>query len=231
MSYNRSLYDPCEAKLRVKESMNVGKYKYNTPVICGNCFQYNPRIIDQKTGVSMNSGVEWRFYAGPVDVESELMNLNKPASRCPDRKYKPNMNGVTCNNQGHPAGQGVVTGCKNSNSPLRKSWTRGQDNNLVDFKKCYFPTEDTRLSNPASNLRGTGINRFAPLCLDPQKNVLFPGSMQVPTRLVVKDNHRPCVPTPAVNSMIPAPKPQPCSKTASVCGAYTSPMYQYDVCG
>ena len=141
------------------------------------------------------------------------------------------MNGVTCNNQGYQAGQGVVTGCKNSNSPLRKSWTRGQDNNLVDFKKCYFPTEDTRLSNPASNLRGTGINRFAPLCLDPQKNVLFPGSMQVPTRLVVKDNHRPCVPTPAVNSMIPAPKPQPCSKTASVCGAYTSPMYQYDVCG
>ena len=72
MSYNRTLYDPCEASLKVKESMGVGKYSLNTPVVCGNCFQGNPRIIDQKTGVSMNSGVEWRFYAGPVDVESEF---------------------------------------------------------------------------------------------------------------------------------------------------------------
>ena len=29
----------------------------------------------QKTGVSMNSGVQWRFYGGPVDVESDLLNM------------------------------------------------------------------------------------------------------------------------------------------------------------
>ena len=80
MSYNRTLYDPCEAKLIVEESMNVGKYAYNTPIICGNCFQYNPRVIDQKSCVSMNSGVEWRFYSGPVDLESELRNIINPAS-------------------------------------------------------------------------------------------------------------------------------------------------------
>ena len=231
MSYNRTLYDPCEASLKVKESMNVGKYSLNTPIVCGNCFQGNPRIIDQKTGVSMNSGVEWRFYAGPVDVESELRNINKPASRCPSHKYNPSCEGASCNNQGHPCGQGVVVGCKNQNDPLRKPWTRAQDNNLVDFPKCYFPTEDTRLSNPATNLRGTGINRFDPLCIDPQAQVLFPGSYQIPTRIIVKDNHRPCVPTPAVNSMIPPPKKQPCPETVKVCGVFTSPLYQYDVCG
>ena len=58
----------------------------------------------------MNSGVEWRFYSGPVDVESELRNINKPASRCPSRKYNPTMNGVSCPNQGQPAGQGVGWG-------------------------------------------------------------------------------------------------------------------------
>jgi len=139
MSYNRTLYDPCEASLKVKESMDVGKYSLNTPVVCGNCFQGNPRIIDQKTGVSMNSGVEWRFYAGPVDVESELRNINKPASRCPSHKYNPSCEGATCSNQGHPCGQGVVVGCKNQNDPLRKPWTRAQDNNLVDFPKMLFP--------------------------------------------------------------------------------------------
>ena len=50
-----------------------------------------------------------------------------------------------------------------------KTMDKRSRHNLVDFPKCYFLTEDTRLSNPASNLRGTGINRFNPLCLDPQK--------------------------------------------------------------
>jgi hypothetical protein len=231
MSYNRTLYDPCEANLKIKESMNVGNYSLNTPIICGNCFQENPRIIDQKTGVSMNSGVEWRFYAGPVDIESDLKNINKQYSKCPSNKYNPSSNDVTCNNQGYPSGQGVVIGCKNKKTPLKKPWSRGQDNNLVDFPKCFFPTEDTRLSNPPTNLRGTGINRFNPLCLDPQAQVLFPVNSHISTRIVVKDNHRPCIPKPDVNSMKPPISKPPCQQTTNVCGAYTAPMYQYDVCG
>lgn len=231
MSFNRLLYDKCEQQKLNKESMGPGNYQTNTPVICSNCFQDNPRIMNQRTGVSLNTGVDWRFYAGPIDVDSELKNINRAATRCPQKKYMPQTDGCYCPDQGEPAGGGVTTGCENKNSPLKKSWTRCGDNNLVDFPRCYFPTEDTRLSNPACNLRGTGINRFAPLCLNPQNQIAFPGDYQVPTRLVVKDNHRPCVPTPAINSMIPAPRKQPCPETTKVCGAFTSPMYQYDVCG
>ena len=112
--------------------------------------------------------------------------------------------------------------------------TQGQmcgDQNLINFPTCHFSVEDSRLSNPPCTLRGTGWNRFQPLCLDPQDQVLFPGDYQVPTRLVVKDNHRPCVPTPAVNNMLPQQRRLPCLKTDSTCASYTSPSYQYDVCG
>lgn len=231
MSFNRTKYDTCEISRGTSESRGPGNYMVNTPVICGNCLQTNPRIIAQKTGVSLNSGVDWRFNYGPVDVESELRNINKPVSRCPERKYNPNLNGCSSGNMGHPAGQGVVVGATNSKNPLRKNWTRCGDNNLVDFPQCHLDTEDTRLSNPPATLRGTGINRFNPLCIDPQKNVLFPGEYQIPTRIVVKDNHRPCVPTPNVNSLIPPKRRQPCPQTTKVCGAYTDAMYQYDVCG
>ena len=132
-----------------------------------------------------------------------------------------------CNNQGQPGGQGVVAGCNN----IRKPGGREGDDSLIDYPTCHFDVEDTRLNNPPNTLRGTGWNRFQPLCLDPQEQVIFPGEYQIPTRLVVKDNHRPCVPTPAVNNMIPKPHKLPCPTTQPVCGSFTGPMYQYDVCG
>ena len=230
MSFNRLLYDPCEQKKNLKEAEAPGLYSLNTPVICGNCLEDNPRIIMQKTGVSMNSGVDWRFYDGPIDVDSDLKNINRPATKCPKVKFNPECNGCETTS-GQPCGQGVTNETSNSNNKLRDSWKKCGDNNLVDFPRCYFPTEDTRLSNPACNLRGTGINRFVPLCLDPQSQVEFPGDYQVPTRIIVKDNHRPCVPTPGVNSMIPPPRKQPCPETRKTCANYTGPMYQYDVCG
>lgn len=227
MSFTRSKYDSCETNKETVESRGPGNYMMNTPVICGNCLQTNPRIIAQKTGVSLNNAPQ-RFYYGPVDAESELRNINKPASRCPDRKYMPNTNGCS-SDTGYPAGQGVITGAKKST--MRHPWTRCPDGNLIDQPLCHLNTEDCRLSNPPSTLRGTGWNRFNPLCIDPQKNVLFPGSSQVSTRLVIKDNHRPCVPTPHINSLDPNMKSTPCMKTQSVCSNPTAPGYRYDVCG
>ena len=126
----------------------------------------------------------------------------------------------------------MVDGCKRTDGRVRKDGQRCGDNNLVDFSQhVIFSVDDTRLSDPPCNLRGTGWNRFQPLCLNPQDQVLFPGEYQIPTRIIVKDNHRPCVPTPAVNTMLPLPKRVPCPEIKKVCGAYTSPMYQYDVCG
>ena len=231
MSFNRLRYDRCEEKKMLDESLSPGLYQMNTPVLCGTCYQDNPAVRLQKNGDSLNTGVDWRFYAGPIDVDSELKNINRPMSRCPNDKYEPSCTNCNCNNQGQPCGQGVVGGCKKNNGNLRVSGQRCGDNNLIDFPTCHFPNEDTRLSNPPCNLRGTGWNRFMPLCLDPQKNILFPGDYQIPTRLIFKDNHRPCVPTPSVNNMIPKPRKVPCPEIQKVCGAFTSPLYQYDVCG
>lgn len=243
MSFNRLMYDNCEGLKKLEESTGPGVYKNNTPVICGNCLQTDPHIQPYKTGASINSNVDWRFYAGPVDVESDLKNLNRVASRCPAKKYGPKCQNCECCNQGQPCGAGVIEKCKpqkvegydkkSTEMNFRKLGQRCNDNSLVDFPSCYFGTEDTRLSNPPSTLRGTGINRFAPLCFNPQEKILFPGDYHVPTRLVFRDNHRPCIPSLETISKQPLPDPQPlpCPETIKTCGAYTSPMYQYDVCG
>ena len=81
-------------------------------------------------------------------------------------------------------------------------------------------------------LRGTGINRFNHLLFDPQKQCMFPGEYLTSTRIVFKDNHRPCVTKPKVNDMNPYEKQEKCSKiNGNVCGNFTKPLYQYDVCG
>ena len=58
-----------------------------------------------------------------IDVDSELLNLTRPATNCPSRKYIPD--GSQC---------GLV-------DPRMKK-------NKVHGKDCYFTVEDTRLSNP-----------------------------------------------------------------------------------
>ena len=202
MSFNRLKYDIGIKKLDNNSSTKAGNYGINTPKITKSCFQTNPRIIDQKVGVSMNKNVPWRFYSGPVDIESQLLNLNRRASRDPSTKYNP-----------------LKDSCRNS------------DNCLKNLPDCHLRTDDTRLSNPANNLRGITIERFNPLCKNPQENVFFPGAQLIPTRLVVKDNFKRAVPRPSVNSMDPKPINVACQKTNSVCVAPTYPLYQYDKCG
>ncbi len=232
MSFNRLTYDTCEEKKSLDESISPGLYQINTPVLCSSCYQDNPQIRLQKNGNSMNKNVDWRFFAGPIDIDSELKNINKPYSKCSKYKFQPDCNNeCSCNNQGHPGGQGAVDTCKIHGIATSNGKRCYDVNNLTDFKTCHFPVEDTRLSNPSSNLRGTGWNRYQPLCLDPQKNILFPCEKQVSTRLVFKDNHRPCVPTPYINNMLPISDKLPCPKIEPTCGAFTGSLYQYDVCG
>jgi len=271
MSFNRPMYDYCEGKKRLQESTQAGNYNF-APVTCGNCLPIDPWIMPNKTGVSLNSGVDWRFYHGPVDVESDLFNLNRVLSNCPSKKYHPNAQNCRAVNQGQPAGAGVISttipdnafpnagnyskkpiypgGAKgfrnvpgggivegfeasNPQGSFRKNGQRCTDNNLVDFPSCGFNTEETRLSNPPSTLRGTGVNRFQPLCFNPQEKIFFPGDYHISSRLVFRDNHRPCIPSLDVISRPPLPpaKPLPCPETVKTCGAFTKSMYQYDVCG
>ena len=133
-----------------------------------------------------------------IDIDSELMNITRGASNCPSKKYIPD--GSQC---------GKVN----------------KQESLQHGKDCYFTVEDTRISNPACNLRGTGWNRWEWHCIDPQDRVLMPFDYNINNRLVVKDNHRPCIPTPVdVNMSLPPNTGNiSCEKTGNVCGVPTGP--------
>jgi len=204
MSFNRLKYDVCEQKQHVKETVGPGNYYMNQPLICGTCFQDNPVIRMQKSGVSLNGNSEWRFYDGPIDVESELRNLTRPASRCPSKQYLPKCSNCGCRYQGQPCGAGVSKLCQDCKSGKIKNGKRCGDQNLVDFPDCHFPVQFTRLNDCVP--RGVGVNRFEFPCMDPQANLFFPGAYQIPSRIIVKDNYRLCKVQPKINSMSPCPE-------------------------
>jgi hypothetical protein len=68
---------------------------------------------------------------------------------------------------------------------------------------CNLRIQNTRLSNPPSTLRGTGWNRFDPICEDPQANIFFPGKKLIDTRALFKDKHVPRIPQIRINDMNP----------------------------
>lgn len=105
-----------------------------------------------------------------IDVDSELMGLTRNISKDPEKKYqKPEDD-----DEGNPK-QGIE---------------------LQHFDDCHFPVEHTKLSNPPCTLRGTGWNRWEWLCKNPQEQVIIPFEWNINDKLLAKDNHRPCIPTP-----------------------------------
>ena len=163
MSFNRLDYDTCSYKQEIAESSGPGDYQLTTPFIsCEDCFNKDPQIILQRSGNSVSTKLPM------VDVDSELMNLNRKLSNCSRDSFIPKFNK-----------QGEI------------------DNSIetTDFKNCNMPTtENTRLSNPSCNLRGTGWNRWEWLCQDPQERVEIPFDNNISNRLLFKDNHRPLIP-------------------------------------
>ena len=165
MSFNRLDYDTCAYKQELAESSGPGDYQLTTPFIsCADCFNKDPQIILQRSGNSVASKIPM------VDVDSELLNLNRKLSNCSRDSFIPKFNKT-----------GEI------------------DNSIetTDFKNCDMPTtENTRLSNPSCNLRGTGWNRWEWLCQDPQERVTIPFDNNISNRIMFKDNHRPLIPTP-----------------------------------
>jgi hypothetical protein len=231
MSFCRLKYDVCANKQYVEDTTKPGMYGLDTPVHCTPCLQTNPSIIQQKGGASQNSGVNERFFNGSVDVESALFNINRPLGRCKHNRYEPSCPDCKCADQGQVCGQGVVTGCKSSLDDTLVDGQRCGDYNLNNAKECYLPTEDTRLSNPPATLRCTGINRFEYPFENPQRNIVMPAEFDIPTRLVMKDNHRPCVPKPQINDMNPQNVEGFKQMTEPVEAAPTDSLYQYGRCG
>lgn len=74
---------------------------------------------------------------------------------------------------------------------------------LKDCGNHFLTSEDTKMSNPACNLRGTGWNRFDFLHENPQNMAIMPFDREIQNRLVVKDNHRPCIPAPQKDMSLP----------------------------
>lgn len=211
MSFNKNRYDLCSYKYQLAESVGPGVYALTRPDNqCEPCLSSNPWVIAQSSGDSISRNTSL------IDIDSELIGISRNLSDCPDRKFLPNQYGsFHC---------GAQTGKIGSNCrPTDKLCV--DNSQMMNYKDCGPMTEDTRLSNPPATLRGTGWNRWEWLCQDPQDRVVEPFDFQIDTKIVSKDNHRPCIPRPIDQfNVYPHPNNKPiCETIVPVCQVPTMP--------
>lgn len=205
-AFTRPMYDQGAYNAAIQQATDPLKYRLD-PVRNDRC---DPcRVPD--AGFLGKVGVSITHQRPLVDVESDLKHLNIKNSKDPNALYQPKC--PQCGNcyEGYPCGGGVVAGCTNCQEKLHH------------LPMCEFKTDYTRTSNPICTARGVGINRFQPLCLDPQDEArwLHPSEVGINYRMVVKDNHVPCVPKLIDQT--------PCLPTGS--GPVPCPPVQVNVCG
>lgn len=220
-TFERQIYDLGAYKKSLEQSTNPLKYRLDPIAVtrCDPCRPMQPGYI-AKTGVSVT-------HQRPlVDVESELMLLNYKASKDPNQHFQPTCPQCGECMEGYPCGGGVVAGCKKCQE------------NLQHLPMCGPFTDYTRISNPICTARGVGINRFQPLCLNPQdeNRWLHPSEVGINYRMVVKDNHVPCIPkTEVMDSVAAMPKPKPLHKDVKcpklevleLCGVHREAMHKH----
>lgn len=168
MSFSRLNYDPCTYQHNLKQSVGAADYYLGTPLInCRSCFPSDPNV---------NLG-----FSHPGPVQNGVGGAS-----CTDKPLvdvASELRGITRKASNCPTDQfrpGTSTFCK-----------------VDKLKDCTaIPNESTRLSNPSCSLRCTGWNRWEWLCTDPQSKSLMPFDYNINNRLIVKDNHRPCIQTP-----------------------------------
>lgn len=166
-SDTRLSQDSCSYNEKLKRTIGPGLYSLNTP--------YNDcspcRVIPNDPSIRFQTyGPNTCSMKNAVDDSSELLGINYKKSKCNTDQYMPGS---------YKSSSGCVV--------------NGQENP----RACLAPREDTRMSNPASTLKGTGINRWEWLCYDPQERAIE-GFDRVPVnyRMVAKDNHTPIFETP-----------------------------------
>lgn len=214
-TFERQMYDEGAYQAAIRQA-TARIHRTLDPIAvtrCNPCRVPNPGFIGS-VGVSVTG------QRPLIDVESDLMRLGRHNTKDLSEMYRPVCPQCGKCNEGLPCGGGVVRGCQNCQEKLNH------------LPRCEFDTDYTRLSNPICTSREVGINRFQPLCLNPQdeNRWLQPSEIGISYRLVVKDNHVPCVPkmidpTP----LLPTGKgPLPCPKIdTEVCGVYTKPMHKH----
>ena len=240
MSWSRPVYDVKAYEQALKESQGPGAYYSGTPIIkdyrapnteCEQtqCFGFMPG--GGGSGVSTSKSRDY------IQVENDLIGLTFKNTKDQEEKSKarnPNVDGFTVS-EGLLGGSGVLNTVKcNKGGELKEGQRVGDE--LQDYPECGIPSEETRTSNPPSNLRGTGINRWEYLDRNPQESFEVPRSgglfaPTVSTRMISKDNHRPCLPTLVdVNESLPKPGPDPkCSKISNSCEVPTNALHPYYV--
>ncbi len=213
MSFSKNIYDEESYQQSINQSVGPGSYHLGVPrVSCKPCFPTDPTIMLQGQGVSHIKDTPL------VDVSSELYGINRKLSKNINDQYIPSCPDSVCSS-GEVCGQGVVGTCANG----------GHSNNTLEhMSDCSLPTEDTRLTNPPCNLRGTGWNRWQHLHTNPQANVEIPFNWNISNRILVKDNHRACIPTPLdPRQVLPNGGDLPCEQTTSTCAVATLPKSVY----
>lgn len=217
-SFERLMYDPAAYARDVKQSTDPIRHRLD-PLSSNNCHPCRA----PEPGYIGKVGVSITHQRPLIDVESDLLRLSYRNTRDPQQKYLPKcpeqgkQQGGSCQ-EGYPCGGGVVAGCQYSQEEL------------YHFPSCEIGTDYTRTSNPICTSRGTGVNRFHPLCLQPQDESrwLMPSECGISYRQVVKDNHTPCVPVPVdPTPLLPKGGELPCPEIAPACGNYLKPLHPF----
>jgi hypothetical protein len=163
----RLKYDNGSYQEQLSRSIYAGLYQLNSPF--NDCNNCAVTIPDDPHLRYQAYGQNTCTMKKAVDDSSELAGLNYKNSKCNKEAYLPNTYSPS--------------GCKTT---INK-----------DARKCAIPTESCRLSNPPCTLKETGINRFDPLCWDPQEKALEQfDRIGINYRMVAKDNHIPLIEEP-----------------------------------
>ncbi len=97
---NRRTYDGCKTSDDLRVSTGPGRYQVDVPPqACNACYAPEPTVRQQMWGASLNRGYM------KTDVESDLLNLNRPTTRTVCDQYNPDKNKV------NEAGQESVKEC------------------------------------------------------------------------------------------------------------------------
>ena len=212
-SFERQIYDMKAYQRSLEESTKPLNYRLD-PIAYTRCDPCRP----PQPGYISKSGVSVTHQRPLVDVESDLFRLQYKNTKDPNAKFNPNCPESEDCVEGYPCGGGVVAGCEN------------RQEKLFHLPMCGPFTDYTRISNPICTARGIGINRFQPLCLNPQdeNRWLHPSEVGISYRNVVKDNHVPCVPKlvdptpllPTGSGVIECPKVQ------NTCGVFRESLHR-----
>ena len=211
-SFERLIYDTEGYEQALKRSTSNLSYQLY-PGAVASCDQTRPA----QPGMIGRQGVSVSYTRPLVDVESDLLRLSRKASKDYNKEYQPYCPEATDFADGYPCGGGVTRGFHNAQEKLHH------------FKPANNFTDYSRSQNPPSTLRGTGVNRFDILPLNPQDGTRWfqVAEIGVNNRLVVKDNHIPCIPKLIPQEpALPGPaKPLPYIPTVPICANYTAPLH------